>query len=198
MRRTPILLAAALAAGLALPAAAAPRCPQLSDPVGDHDQVVGTGAADLVQVRVSGDQRSVTAVLRLADLKSATPAPTGHVYEVYLDDGESGRVLSAAVDGLAPSYRAADGRAPRGNGAYTSSPLGEIAGSVDVARGEVRMTAPLAQLLWQPGRSVQVSAVVWRSVGTASAGPVPRDSVVSSTDFSDRTAAYRVGDRGCR
>lgn len=191
--------------GLAVPAsvpdsAAGPtRCPQLSDPVGDHDAVLGTAASDLAQVRVSGDGRNVMVVLRLADLSTTTPAPTGHVYEVYLDNGETGRVLRAAVDGLTPSFRAAADRAPRGNGVYASGgDLGAVNGAVDVARSEVRMTASLAQLQWNAGTRVEASAVVWRSVGTAEAGPVARDSVVSSTDFSDTTAPYRLGDRGCR
>lgn len=195
-----LLVLAVLLTGLAVPASAAPtRCPQLSDPVGDHDQVLGTAASDLTQVRVSGDARSVTLVARLADLSTTTPAPTGHVYEVYLDNGETGRVLRAAVDGLEPSFRAAVGRAPRGGGVYPSGgDLGAISGVVDVARSEVRMTATLAQLRLTRGTRFEASAVVWRSVGTADAGPVARDSVVASTDFSDSTAPYRLGDRGCR
>jgi hypothetical protein len=195
-----LLVVAVLLTGLAVPASAAPtRCPQLSDPVGDHDQVLGDAASDLTQVRVSGDGRSVTVVARLADLATTTPAPTGHVYQVYLDNGETGRVLTAAVDGLAPSFRAAAGRAPRGGGVYPSGgDLGAVKGVVDVSRSEVRMTATLAQLRLTPGTRFEASAVVWRSVGTPEAGPVARDSIISSTDFSDTTAPYRLGDRGCR
>jgi hypothetical protein len=107
VRRHLLALSVALT-GLAVPASAATptRCPQLSDPVGDHDSVLGTAASDLAEVRVSGNGRSVTVELKLADLATSTPAPTGHVYDVYLDDGETGRVLSAAVDGLSPAFRA--------------------------------------------------------------------------------------------
>jgi hypothetical protein len=196
-----VLVALALL-GLAVPSAAGVRCPTVTDPAGDAswNGAAPDSSGDLLSVRVGSDGRSLTAVLRLAALDDAALRPVGHMYEVYLYDGEASRVLQAQLDGLQPAFTLrAGGRPPGETGAYPAGTvISAASGSVDAVRHDVRMRVPLSRLGWGTGRRVEVSAVSWESLGLRGAGPVPRDSLIASSDFTDDIATYRIGSPGCR
>jgi hypothetical protein len=160
------------------------------------DSAVPDPAADILSVGATSDGRSITVTLKLAGSDPGTPE-VGHVYEVYLDDGEAGREFLARFDGVSPEYVLSFNRPPGEGANLRSGPVGAVKGVVDRTRNTVRMTAPLAMLGWKVGHRADLSAVSWHSVGMPGAGPVARDSFVSSSDFSDESVSYRVGTRGC-
>lgn len=189
---------------LAVPADAAskvrPVCHLVTDDRGDTGAVLfpgtqgvlGTDTDDLLSADVASDGRTLTAVLRLADLQPSDPAaPTGRAY-----------VFSFKVRGRDTGYFLAARTAPTGTrylyGYFATDETGhgynvvagEATGSVSTTAHQVRISAPAAALRPKPVRRgatlLELRASVQRWFGT---GLSDGDQVVGPAAFPLQGAA---------
>lgn len=186
------LLLAAAPAG-----SAAPRCPLLTDPVGDQEPA-SDPAADLVRVDVASDRRSATVVVGYAGEQPAALPVQGHSYVVRLDSLEGAVLAWADVSGADTGfvlYRTGSG----GGSATAGTSLGEIRGRVDPVRHTVHMVVPfrLAPDLLVPGAVLTVDAQVSTSVVSPDLPVTGHAFVTSQSDSSDRPARVVLGRPGC-
>lgn len=153
MRARPVLVLAVLpalvlgGAAVAAPAKAKPVCNLVTDAEGDGTGFVMTDMdylpndpnLDLVSGDVATKGRTVTAVIRTAELALSDPAaPTGRAYYANFTVGATTLYLSAALDGSgAATYSA-------GYLDTTRQGLGAVTGTIDVAKKEVRISAPVS------------------------------------------------------
>ncbi len=141
------LLPVLLAAGAASAAAPKPVCNLVTDAAGDGtgflftdmDYLPNDPNLDLVSGDVATKGRTITAVIRTAELAlSDSASPTGRAYYANFTVGGTELFLSAALDGAgAATY----------SGGYidtTRTSLGAVTGVVDVAKKEVRISAPVS------------------------------------------------------
>jgi hypothetical protein len=140
----PVLLAAGAATAAPKPK---PVCNLVTDVAGDGTGFLLTDRnylpndpnLDLVSGDVATQGRTITAVIRTAELAlSDSASPTGRAYYANFTVGGAQLFLSAALDGAgAATY----------SGGFIDTrrqSLGAATGVVDVAKKEVRISAPLA------------------------------------------------------
>lgn len=137
-----------LVAGAGLAGAAPkPVCNLVTDATGDGTGFVMTDMdylpndpnLDLVSGDVATKGRTVTAVIRTAELALSDPAaPTGRAHYANFTVGGTTLYLSAALNGSgAATYSA-------GYLDTTRQGLGAVTGTIDVAKKEVRISAPVS------------------------------------------------------
>ena len=195
--------AVALVAGAGLAGAAPkPVCNLVTDPQGDGTGFVLTDRnylpndpqLDIVSGDVASNGKTITAVLRLADLQlTDNAAPTGRTYYVNFGVGEVELNLSAAVepDGSATYNAGFQDTASRAG-------LGAATGVIDVAKKEVRIHAPLSifaeKVKLKSGSKLDyVEGLAQRYVGNRTAGR----GVTPSADATDPGKGYTVGAPSC-
>jgi hypothetical protein len=215
MRAQRIGVAVVVAAGVwagpfAHAAAPRPSCNLITDPSGDvmpSAPGVDNGDYDIRSADVASDAKHVTAVIRLSSLAPEdTASPAARDYEFdFVANGHGFGLLASLLTGGA-SFEAVvyDRTTPGGR---TGSDLGEIAGVIDTARHEIRITAPLS--LFAPYASFKQTYLDQLTVGSARAvgqdGTTTPDGRVSigaqSTavvvDDASSKARYTPGARSC-
>jgi hypothetical protein len=157
---TTVLVAAALAAstspGQAAPPGAPTACPIVTDPSGDAGTTLLDSAAelDITSGDVAMDQRTLTAVIRLAELtKQATTPADGRMYDFNFSANGKHFILRAALvpggedydyqafisDRPASADGVQDGGQPR-----SMTGIGSLTGLVDARAREVHISGPLS------------------------------------------------------
>ena len=205
--RARLLTAVAVCAGLAAAtgvATAAPKakpvCNLVQDEKGDGTGFVQTDQdylpndpnLDLVSGDIASTAKVITAVIRTdAQALSDTSAPTGRAYYANFTVGAVEMFLSAALDGTgAATYSA-------GYIDTTRKGLGAVTGTVDVAKKEVRITAPISifaeQAAIKPGTKItDLNLLAQRYVGNRSVA-----GVTPSADEAIGGKAYVSGAPSC-
>lgn len=189
---TVAVLAASGVAGAA-PARPAPKpvCNLVVDAAGDTTGP--TDALDVVSADIASDARRVTAVLRVRKLATTDgTAPTGTAYSFRFKVAGSavqyyllGSIEPAPVGATTFEF----GTIETGN---SLTPIGDATGKVDVARNEVRISAPLSfgSARLKPGvRLVDLQAFTQRRFVVLLSGA---DSTVI-----DPRRSYTTGTRSC-
>jgi hypothetical protein len=188
-------------------------CPFITDAAGDQTPVLGRttspdptpGATslDLRSADITADDKSLSVVIRVTNLRDVDPVYTGHVYNFYFraEAGQFALTANLAADG--DKFTIASGPVATGDDAPAMTGLGEIKGVVDTGRHEIRMSVPRT-LLSRNGAVGGVSALkvyAGREVQTNRVnGPViyaEHIGVLNNEDEASTTHAYRVGKRGC-
>lgn len=226
IRLTPYAAAVALLA-LTPAALAAPKaCRLVTDPAGDGratghtstpytDDVYDSTDLDILSADVATDAKNITAVVRLKTLRAEDPdSPTGRSWDLWFVVGEQRYIMMATVapDGYrAIVYRQLHDTRYNGNGATAAEGIGRAKVVLDLARAEVRMTAPLS--LFVPhtpivrGHAIRDLAS-WSYHHTGVGGgrhSLPNGHVVdygsggvgNSIDSATSTKAYVVGTPSC-
>ncbi|HVF04120.1 MAG TPA: hypothetical protein VNA20_04715 [Frankiaceae bacterium] len=151
-----LAVAAALAGGvLVAPADAAPpakACRLVRDAVGDTDSPMPDAdldrQLDITSADVATGAKNLTVVLRLAALTAADPAnPQGRVYEFDFTAVEKNFIVMGSLlpGGNSFSVFISETRLEENeSGARAATGIGSAVGVVDVAKKEIRMTAPLS------------------------------------------------------
>jgi hypothetical protein len=199
---TAVAVCAALTGGsaaLAAPAAK-PACNLVQDEKGDGTGFVQTDQdylpndpnLDLVSGDIASTAKVITAVIRTdAQSLSDTSAPTGRAYYANFTVGAVELFLSAALDEAgAATYSA-------GYIDTTRTGLGAVTGTVDVAKKEVRITAPISifaeQASIKPGTKItDLNLLAQRYVGNRSVG-----GATPSADEALGGKTYVSGSRSC-
>lgn len=199
------LSGAALAAPKAKPKPAPkpkPVCNLVTDAKGDGTGFVLTDMnylpndpqLDIVSGDVASDGKTITGVLRLADLQASdSSAPTGRTYYVNFGVGDVELNLSAAVD--------ADGSATYAAGFQDTASrarLGDATGVLDLVKKEVRIHAPLSVFGEKAPMKVgskldYVEGLAQRYVGNRTAGR----GVTPSADATEPGLGYTIGAPSC-
>jgi hypothetical protein len=222
LRRAGVLapLAVVLLAGQALATTAPAKvCRILRDPAGDAGATVPTpgepvrvlpgGATDdLLSADVASDGRTVTAVLRLADVVGTDlVAPTGHGYSM------SFRVRGSEREQFLQARTYATGTQFSYGYRYTDAAgltyvrvVGAARGTVDPARNEVRVHVPATVLQGRVRKGsvlLDLHASTFRLWGQGVVGPrdvqgvtVPLDGTATTFDSGDADR-YVVGTPSC-
>jgi hypothetical protein len=205
MRTT--LLAVALLAPLALPAAASARCvPLLTDPKGDVQEtgvnppypVEDTRQVDLVSVDLASTRTTVTARFRLERLGTESSPMESHAYEVGFTTAGTRYYLIARHDETGDEYElqklltgpAAPEDQPIAPGAAES--LASLEGTYDGRHHTITVTAPRSAFGDAFGR--ELTAV--RASTYAGVRP-PGGTVYEWADRGRTDRVHRVGTRGC-
>ena len=201
-----ILAATAVLAGLAVPmAASAARqhetCNLVTDPTGDTQGPTPDDPQqlDLTGGDIAANDHELTVVIRLAALAGEQPTDTaGRIYDFYFTVGTTDFLAQARLLTGGDDFEAFKGDvqedAAGGGGASSYSGIGAMAGIVDTAHKQIRMSAPLsvftpfARFDNAPMKDLGAGAFWARGVGTpSSSGPVTvgGPSVGVSADFAD-------------
>lgn len=198
-----LVLSSLVAGGaVAAPAKPKPVCNLFTDAKGDgtgllltdRDYLPNDPQLDILSGDVASDGKTITAVLRLADLqKTDANAPTGRTYYVNFGVGEVELNLSAAVD--------SDGSATYNAGYQDTASragLGAVTGVLDLAKKEVRIHAPLTifkdkAVLKAAGRLDYVEGLAQRYIGNRTAGR----GVTPSADTTESGKSYTLGAPSC-
>jgi hypothetical protein len=189
MKYRAVLLAASLVlvggAGTAVSASAAPAkakvkavCNLVQDDKGDANvggAVPGADGDDIVTADIASDKASITGVVRTAALAAVDPqAPLGRSY--FVEFTAPGRAdvlfLSARTYPTGTQFVYGYSGVDPTSGINTSYTLGQATGVIDAAKGEVRITAPIASFITGakaklgPGAKLSaVSSKVYRIFG---------------------------------
>jgi hypothetical protein len=218
MRLVAGLAAATLAAIGAVPAHAAPApkpvCNLVVDDKGDStaSTVPGDTSVDLVGGDFASNAKTITAVIRVDKLVNPDPqAPFGQSY-----------FATFTVKGLADTLTMSVGLYPTGNefkfgyqgvdpntGVNTSYTLGDATGSIDLAKGELRVSADIAKFpqakSLKPGGLVSTLVLEARRVygqrkvpsqDTPAGVRVPLGGVTLTFDTADGKK-YTLGAKSC-
>jgi len=160
--------------------AAPPVCNLVMDTKGDgtgflltdQNYLPNDPQLDLVSGDIASDAKTVTAAIRTDALAlSDSSAPTGRAYYANFVVGEAKLFLSVALDGAgAATYSAGFTETRR-------TSLGEVTGVLDMAKKEIRITAPLSifgdKAKITPGtKIVDLNLLAQRYVGNRAAGGV--------------------------
>lgn len=223
--RAVALSVALLSASVAAPAALAAKkpapkplpkvCNLITDPTGDasYNNAPGSGGDDLTGGDVASDGKVVTAVIRVASLTVPDPQwLPGRNYVLYFATKGSANTLFLAArtypqgTQFSYGYQAPDPT----SGINTNYKLGDGTGTVDTAKNEVHITAPLsafsaAQVKLTPGtKLIGLDAQTQRIAGQ---GLVPSQSVAGTRvpigglllQFDDAAGAkpYVIGQPSC-
>ncbi len=126
-----------------------PVCNLIQDATGDGgaSEVPGNASDDIVSGDVASDGKTITGVVRLAELAQPDPqSPLGRAYmmEFGVKGAESLLFLSARVYPTGTKYIFGYSGVDPNTGVNTSYTLGDATGVVDVAKKEVRISAPNA------------------------------------------------------
>lgn len=160
----------------------------------DRNYLPNDPQLDILSGDVASNGKTITAVLRLADLQASdSSAPTGRTYYVNFGVGEVELNLSAAVD--------SDGSATFAAGFQDTASragLGAATGVLDLAKKEVRIHAPLSifkdkAALKAGSRIDYVEGLAQRYVGNRTAGR----GITPSADATDPGRSYSIGARSC-
>jgi hypothetical protein len=224
MRRTPVVLAAlltvsALAVGGASAAAPKLSCKIMTDPSGDVSvETPGVAAPaddsdDLLWADLASNSKSITAVLHMKGL--ANPDPQwlfGRAYSVnFTLKGSSADDIFLAARTFPQGIQYHLGHRETLPPLGSSSNIYDVAvtGSIDVAKGEIRITAPLSELakLGKAAKGTLIknpSATVERIAGqgvvgsqTVNGNRIPLGGFRYAADTSDRTKSYTLGAPSC-
>jgi hypothetical protein len=216
-------VAVAATATMANTATAAPRrtmaCRLITDAAGDTTESVAPSDAfgsqlDILSADVATNTHNLTVVLRLPALTAADPAnPQGRVYEFDFTAHEKNFIVMGSLlpGGDTFGVYLSDTRFEEGkSGARSAIGIGAAKGVVDVARKEVRMTAPLE--IFAPhaplSRNVvlyALSAFTYRAHGyslqgaggTPSPVRVTLDVGLGADEAWGRKAYYQSQERSC-
>lgn len=193
------LLGVLATAGLAGAAPAKPACNLVQDPKGDgtgfvftdEDYLPNDPNLDLISGDIATDAKTVTAVIRTDALAMSDPAaPTGRAYYANFFVGGKQLYLAVRLDAA-------------GNGTYTGGHientrqgLGAATGVIDVAKKEVRISAPLSlfasQASLKPGTKItDLNLLAQRYIGAAGPGATP------SADAAEGGKTYTAGAKSC-
>ena len=193
------LLGLLTTAGLA-GAAAKPSCNLVTDPKGDgtgfvftdEDYLPNDPQLDLVSGDIATAGKTITAVIRLDELALSDPSsPTGRAYYANFAVGDAQLFLSAALDGAgAATY----------SGGFTETrrtSLGEATGVVDVAKKEVRISAPVSLFAEKAKiangvKILDLNLLAQRYIGNRSAG-----GATPSADEAVGGRTYVAGSASC-
>jgi hypothetical protein len=143
-----LLALAAAGHASAAPAKAKPVCNIISDPAGDAGVSPAPGADgdDIVSADVASDGTTLTGVIRTAALADVDPqAPMGRSYFVEFSVKGSADLLfvSARTYPTGTKFVYGYSGVDPNTGVNTSYTLGEATGVIDVAKKEVRISAPV-------------------------------------------------------
>jgi len=193
------LCATALTGGVASAAAkAAPVCNLVTDPAGDANGFVVTGtplpsdsALDILSGDVASDAKTLTGVIRLADVGADSTSPLGRTYYVNFSINGTKVFLDAVIDQSgAATYNYGDFTGTNGR-----KTLGPVSGVIDAAKKEIRITAPANS--WsvpaKPGVMItDLDLLAQRFIGTSTTG-----GLTPTADEAKGTTAYKAGARSC-
>lgn len=208
--RTRPALAIVLAASVVLGGAATaapkakpvkPVCNIVTDPKGDtfllrtQDGAGAYGpqedALDIVSADLASNAKKITAVIRVAKLAESIATGRGQSYEMqFLTNGTENKLyLSATILNGAKTF----GVGFRDATSNLSSSLGEASGVFDLAKSEIRITAPVSTFSGQ-GDGVKPGTVL--TVGDLTAS---RNIVVANVfaDVATDGGSYRAGNPSC-
>lgn len=135
------LLPALLAAGAATAAPAKPVCNLISDGAGDV--TAPSANLDILSADVSSDAKKLTGVIRVAKLAASDgSAPTGFAYNFRFKVAGSDvqyYLLASSEPSPIGATTFEFGTIETGN---SLTPIGDATGKIDLAKNEVRITAP--------------------------------------------------------
>jgi hypothetical protein len=224
MRRTPFILAtllttSALAVGGAHAAAPKPTCKVISDVAGDVSvETPGTSAPaddsdDLLWADVASNAKSITAVLHMKGL--AYPDPNwlfGRSYSVNFqlkgnDFDELFLTARTFPEGVQYHLGHRATLPPLGSSSNVYDAV--VTGSIDTAKGEIRITAPMSELA-KLGKAPKgaplkgLNATVERLAGqgvvgsqTVNGNRIPLGGFRYAADASDKSKPYALGTPSC-
>lgn len=223
MRATALTLAALVAAsGLAAGAEAAtkpkpapkPVCNLITDPAGDavYNNVPGNDSDDIVSGDLATNAKSMAAVIRVKALAYPDPQwALGRVYSIsFTPKGSDNEVFLAArtyPQGVQYilGHRAVDPT----SGINTSYKDADVTGSVDAAKGEIRITAPMAEVakLGKLPKGAVIKGMFAKAERMLGQGVVPSQDVAGTRvplgglllqfDLADTSKPYTVGSPSC-
>jgi hypothetical protein len=180
-----VLVAGAGYASAAPQPAAKPVCNLIQDAKGDSgiSPAPGADGDDIVSADIASDATTITAVLRVAALSANDPqAPLGRSYSVLFTAPGSADLLYLSARAYPQGTKFIYGyQAVDATGVTTNYTLGEATGTLDTAKGEVHVSAPVkaladgAKAKLGPGAKLSaLSATVDRIYGQ---GVVPSQNV---------------------
>jgi hypothetical protein len=199
-----VLLATSAAFGGAAVASpkAAPSCNLMVDDKGDA-QFLGAAPnnpnQDIVSADIASDAKTVTAVLRLASFAATDPqSPLGRGYYVLFNAPGSDFPIYFNMQITPDLTRYAWGDREvlaTGNGSYVKK--GDATGVIDTAKGEIRISAPVADVnavgKVKPGSKLtNINASATTVIGTSATG-----GLVSTVDDAASTKPYIAGSPSC-
>ena len=191
--------AAAASAAPKKPAPVKPVCNLVVDDPNDtfllrsQDGVVAgpqEDALDIVSADLASDAKRITAVIRVKKLATTIATGVGQGYELqFLNDGENTLYLSATITNGAQAFSVGF-RDPTAN---TATSLGDASGVFDLAKNEVRISAPVSAFSAQ-GTGVKPGKLL--SIGTITAS---RNLVAVNVfaDVSEGGTTYKAGAPSC-
>jgi hypothetical protein len=188
-------------------------CPFIVDAAGDQtpmlgqttspDTTPGATALDLRSADITADERDLSVVIRVTNLRDVEAVYVGHVYNFYFRTEGQQFALTANLSNDGNTFRIAAGPVTSGDNATAMGELGNIKGVVDAVQNEIRMTVPRA-LLRRNGAVGGVTGLkvyAGRELQTTELkGPVVyagHIGVVNNEDEAISTRSYRIGRRGC-
>lgn len=223
MRRTALTLVALTAlSGLAVQAEAAAKkvkpvpvvCNLITDAAGDatYNNAPGNDSDDIISGDLATSATTMAAVIRVKKLTYPDPQwVTGRVYSIsFTPKGSDNEVFLAArtyPQGVQYilGHRAADPT----SGINTSYKDADVTGSVDAAKGEIRINAPLSEVgkLGKLPKGAVIKGMFAKSERIAGQGVVPSQTVGGTRvplggfllqfDLADTSKPYTVGAPSC-
>lgn len=181
------------------PAPVKPVCNLVVDDPNDtfllrSQEGVATGpqedALDIVSADLASDAKRITAVIRVKKLATTIATGVGQGYELqFLNDGENTLYLGATITNGAQTFSVGF-RDPTANRATS---LGEASGVFDLAKNEVRISAPVSAFSAQ-GTGVKPGKLL--SIGTITAS---RNLVAVNVfaDVNEGGTTYKAGAPSC-
>jgi hypothetical protein len=178
---------------------AKPACNALSDAAGDATGFIltdpgvtpNTKTLDILSGDLGANAKTITAVLRLSDMTTTdSSAPTGRNYVVLFTSGEKELYLAAVLDGSGnPTFTA-------GWVSTRRTFLSGATGVVDVAKKEIRISAPLsafaAEAALKPGMMLtDLNAYSQRFIGANGTGVTP------TSDVAEGGKGYAIASASC-
>lgn len=192
--------AAAASAAPKKPAPVKPVCNLVVDDAGDtfllrNQEVPGVygpqeDALDIVSADLASDTKRITAVIRVKKLATTIATGVGQGYEAqFLNDGENTLYLSATITNGTQAFSVGF-RDPTAN---TATSLGDASGVFDLAKNEVRISAPVSAFSAQ-GTGVKPGTLL--SIGTITAS---RNLVAVNVfaDVNEGGTTYKAGAPSC-
>lgn len=201
-----------LSAGAAT-AAPKPACEVVKDDKGDTFAVRaqdGAGAfgpqedaLDIVSADLGSDGKTLTAVLRVAKLALTTgTAPNGISFRMQFTHAGVAPDVNLYMDARASGGATVFSAGSRNVTANVSTKLGDVQGVFDVAKNEVRISAPLSLFKDVGGPIKAGTRLIFNELDQTSArvvavNPVAGTATAAFADVTTSTAAYVVGDPTC-
>ncbi len=148
-------------------------------------------ALDLVSADIASDAKKFTAVIRVKKLSKEIATGRGQSYELqFLTNGTENKLyLSATILAGTESFNVGF----RDATANTATPLGDATGVFDLAKNEIRITAPVSTFSGQ-GDGAKPGTLLTIGTLTASRNLV---AVNVFADVNDAGATYKAGNPSC-